>query len=541
MRLRLAVLLLLAPGLAHAESKMRVAVLSHAPGVPKAAELADDVSSSLVAQEFAVLSRKRLLDHLVAVAGGSADPLADLRSRIAQADKQYLDLDLDGAEATLKGAESALAAQLSDPEAIVVLREILERRALVMLTLGRTDPATEKLNQLYVLDPDYQPDARLLSPQFAPAFEKARAATSSATRGTLMVTTAPAGGDVYVDGRWAGAAPVTLELRAGQHVVQARHAEAAPGGAIVTVDANARSEFPFRLAAQSGEERKKARVREVMTNTLPGPRAKIGEEIRALTGASAVVVVVTRATSDGPRAHAEVFRADQPGFAAKTAELAPAGSSIAKETAKLLEAPAQIGGEIAPPRFATRKTVRNPFLAGVSFGPRIYYGTGWGRVSGLNRSAAYLGGVAAFRLEEERSSVIDLVASAGISTANGCSTATTPCTKMSVATLAVDVAPRLVVPLGNRLQWYAQVGVGATNSEVRVFSPGVPMRSDAVLAVSVHMGSGVTIIAHRRFLVSLDGKLGVADAPSSTLEDLTGVKRLNVGGTSLVLTLGTRL
>lgn len=530
----------------------KVAFLVHAPGIPDAPALAAGVASGLSSAGYLIMQRGPLLQRLGLGSGATPpDPLAPVREKLAIADQKYLDLDLAAADAALRDAEVALVPVLGDPDVIPLLRRALERRAIVLLANQRLDDATEKLRALYILDPEYKPDASLLSPQFRPAFERAANAARTAPRGTVRIETNPPGADVYVDGHWLGASPTSPELRAGQHVVQVRAAGYAAEGSLITVDPTLTLSLPFQLLPLKADAQKAALVRSIETSTLPGGRERLATELRKLTGADAVAFVIARPVVDGVEVSAEVFHGLPGAPPAKTSEVpsrdvsAARGVALAKEIAALLEAPPP-----PPPVEPVHPLiVSHPARFQVGLGVMFHTGSGWNRLKIAEH--AYRSGTLSvgggFRLIEERGVGIDLTGAldfwAITAKAYDPNVPTPPNPpEVSFTNLTASLAPRISFEQG-RLQEYFLVGVGVGFASVGTIShgnAGFTDETDTNFIGTVHTAGGVGLRIRRWGSLAAEGRLIGGDAEFPTLAKNLNVKYISFGGEELRLVWSTR-
>jgi hypothetical protein len=257
---------------------------------------------SLGADDAAALARLR-----PAVAAAGFQPVADepLRGALEDplADAPAPTVEIDQAGARLLTARAALA---RDPaaaldaarEAEALLRplaptpaviDLLAQAALVagqaQAARGDVARATASFRLARALAPGLT--AAGLDARSAPLFGAAVAATASAT---LVVTTEPVGARVWVDGQDRGAAPVTLVLPVGDHLVCAVRAGYAGRGDRVTLEDGVRRELPLLLPRLAVGERAlvlRRAARAAAEPELPGLAAEIADT----AGAETVILV----------------------------------------------------------------------------------------------------------------------------------------------------------------------------------------------------------------------------------------------------------
>jgi hypothetical protein len=526
-----------------ATPKPRLAVVAHGPGLDKIDPLADGIAGELMKKGYPVLSRSALIKFLAP--GGVPDPLAAERARLSQADKMYLDLDLEGADKALKTIEESMSPLLGDPQSLPLLRTALERRALVMLTQGRTDAAADKLDELYRLDPEYKPDPRLLAPQYAPAFEKARKAVADAHRGTLLVESTPPGAEVWLDGRSLGAAPAKADVRSGQHVLQVRSAGCGYWGAWVGIDPDTQTRVPVSLETLGPEEAKKSLVRAIATDALPGGHARLAADVKSATGADVVALVIARPTADGPMLSAEVFTAPDapPSHSAEGVldDLGAKGEPLAKEIARLIEEPHPVGpsdAAVAPFQLQVKKTIAHPLDVQLNVGQLRYYGTGWRTLEDkqhdVHMRPGFVSVAGSWRVDEQRTTGVDLVATAGYY-GTTTSAGSTGGTTLSLKNTFMEFGPRLELH-GVHPYFFSESGVGGVYSTIRFDQPGTGV-GDSVFAVSAHECLGFGWRLGDRWRAEGTWRVGIATVP---FPSETKLNHVNVGGQAWMLGLGRR-
>lgn len=524
-------------GPAESEHAREVALLAHAPAVPGAVALTKTVGDVLAAAGHEVRTGSGLL---AAIGAPTDDPFTEVRSHLHQASKLYLAFELAAADAELRTAEEALASLLHDPDAVSWTRRILELRAIVLMAQDRTDASTEKLSQLFLLDPDYQADARFLSPQFAPAFEAAAETAALAPRGAVTVRTEPPGADVYADGRFAGVSPVTLDLRTGQHVLQAFLAGYRWVGAAVRVDGTPGELTMTLTPLASSRERLLVASRSVATGILPAQRTRFLREVRELAGSDAIAVVLARPTADGTLLSGEVHWDDPRIPPTRTPEfrLTSVASANARVLATGLErildgpkpAPVVWRGRYIPPE------VPDPFTLQLGMGRVDNYGTGWRKTdipNNLISSTLNLTGL--FRQQEQPHVALDWAFTIGAINGSNCyGGPEDACRSVTSGQVFLDIGPRLELR-ARRVFGYGGLGLGVGNHEMRIHdtrvNPEAPVFADSVVVARGFLVAGVGFQATRKFRVLWEEKVATAQGtfPTTILDDYD-TKHLNVGG-----------
>lgn len=157
--------------------------------------------------------------------------LADFAQEIPQDEiSQAAQAIKDGQEA-LTAIEPAKAAKLFE-QAVLAYSKVLPyikkqelADAMMMLAwaqfeLGEASRSHATLLRLLTWRPDYQLNTTTFPPSLGPSVERARREVSRAARGAIEITSAPAGAQVYVDGRYVGVTPTSTEgLPVGEHWV----------------------------------------------------------------------------------------------------------------------------------------------------------------------------------------------------------------------------------------------------------------------------------------------------------------------------------
>lgn len=289
---------------AAAESGTPVLLVAHSPdGLPITAVL-ESVAVELREAGIRPLAPAEAASRL----SGSGQSLDDVRRAIAEAERAYLDLDLDRAGSILRDAVARLDA-VPGPRATELLVLALSREALVLLTRAKTEEATATLDRVYLLDLGHRPDPTYVSPRFAPAFEAAATRARSAAARPTRITTAPDGAEIYVDGRSIGPAPASIPLADGIHRFEAR---LTGHGTLVEARATAEPspDVSLRLGALLDDAARDSAAREALeSSVLPARREKFVTELAGRLGAGAAVVVTARR---GMPLAVDLYRANQP-------------------------------------------------------------------------------------------------------------------------------------------------------------------------------------------------------------------------------------
>lgn len=191
----------------------------------------------------AELARARLFDVAgpeARIHGRDADAhrkVQRARALFVEAIRAYDNLELGDAITKLGRVVADLDAgwvALDDPEVLV---DALLRLGAALVLDGRARDAEGLFARVHALAPERLPDPEIYPEQVTSRFRQVVERVGRAGLGTLEVRTTPAGALVYVDGRFRGRAPVTVEdLAPGTHLVRVR----APGFLDEAASANVR-------------------------------------------------------------------------------------------------------------------------------------------------------------------------------------------------------------------------------------------------------------------------------------------------------------
>jgi len=215
--------LVLAPRAAAAQSPA-VGLVVYAPEGAPATRDQVDAALARAAQADGWTADSRPFAHAAASLAAGAVPKERL-DRFARAEelagegwRAYLAARPTTALSRLGEARAEAAALLDLDGGRELYADLSVRMGAVKLALGR-DPADD-----FRLAAALDPDREVTDAEFKPAVVERYAAARGERRGSadLRVTSEPAGAAIELDGRLAGAAPVTVQADLGLHVVVAR-------------------------------------------------------------------------------------------------------------------------------------------------------------------------------------------------------------------------------------------------------------------------------------------------------------------------------
>lgn len=181
-----------------------------------------------VSMERAIAGDARLdvidQDEALATSAGlvPTDAVAEARALVASGEAL---LRRNQAKAALLKLEGA-ATQLADVLAWAQKQELARAqflRGAAQAVLGDNKAATDEFVALLAWRPDFAADPTIAPAVVIPLWEKAQARARQLPGGSVDVTSAPSGGMAYVDGRFVGFTPTTIEaLPIGVHYLTVR-------------------------------------------------------------------------------------------------------------------------------------------------------------------------------------------------------------------------------------------------------------------------------------------------------------------------------
>ncbi len=207
-----------------ARAKVAVVVVTGDEGALPAARQA----TIQVSMERAVARDARLevvdQDEALAASAGlvPSDAVAEARALVASGEQL---LRRNQAKVALLKLEGA-ATQLADVLAWAQKQELAQAqflRGAAHAVLGDDKAAIEEFVALLAWRPDFAADPTIAPAVVIPLWEKAQARARQLPGGSIDVTSAPSGGMAYIDGRFVGFTPTTIEaLPVGTHYLTVR-------------------------------------------------------------------------------------------------------------------------------------------------------------------------------------------------------------------------------------------------------------------------------------------------------------------------------
>lgn len=195
----------------------RVGVLAVAPPPgpgPELVEITLDLRQRLAEHHAGVLDVRALRERMAGPADGAS--LAELGRALEGARAAYVSGDHEGAIRTLRAIVVDLGKLPDGEEALALWTTAMLRLARYELNLGREEAARAVIAQVVRAAPELALDRAEHPARLASEVDRARAALAAAPRSPVRITASAEGVRVFVDGRDAGAAPLTLALPRGR-------------------------------------------------------------------------------------------------------------------------------------------------------------------------------------------------------------------------------------------------------------------------------------------------------------------------------------
>ncbi|HKE15854.1 MAG TPA: PEGA domain-containing protein [Kofleriaceae bacterium] len=281
-----------------------VGVVAHAP--PGAPTTADELRAALartagqvgVRGEGRPFSRAAAMLADGAVAAERLEGFARVEALADEGWRGYLEARFADAATHLLDARRAAGGLLDLAGAPELVADLSLRLGAVELALGRERDADRDLRLAAALDPE----RAVTDAEFKPAVvDRYRAARSGARRRwPRRIEVAPAGAEVEVDGRAAGAAPLDVELEEGAHVVVARAPGRAARGELIAVGGREPAVIRLELAADPLAE----------ASAGAAAALRIGDDAPRASGAARALIAVGEL--DGVLVAASIWRRGRP-------------------------------------------------------------------------------------------------------------------------------------------------------------------------------------------------------------------------------------
>lgn len=185
--------------------------------------LHDALTATLISQRGLSLVSAPGLEPESSIAGDERLGV-EIDEVLARVQDAWRRLDVEEATRLLQSLENARLSELGCPERIALAGRISFWLGIVYATRKDTARATERFSTVLSIDPGWPIDPKYFPPATVTLFEKVRKALGAARTGGLSLSTEPEGARVYLNGKLAGQAPVTLTAADGEHFVCVRRA-----------------------------------------------------------------------------------------------------------------------------------------------------------------------------------------------------------------------------------------------------------------------------------------------------------------------------
>ncbi len=147
---------------------------------------------------------------------------AEIDQTLSRVKDAYRRLDIEEATRLLQSLENARLSELGCPERIALAGEISFWLGVVYAAKKDTAHATDRFASVLSVDPARRIDRAYFPPQTVALFESVRRRLDAAPTGGLSLSAEPEAAQVFLDGRAAGQAPVTLTASGGDHFICVR-------------------------------------------------------------------------------------------------------------------------------------------------------------------------------------------------------------------------------------------------------------------------------------------------------------------------------
>jgi PEGA domain len=225
-----------------------VLAVADPPGPPTELVEATAQFRAVLAERFpGVLDATGLRARMVGQVPTSS--LSEIDVAFAGAVATYQAGDYEGAIRTLRTAIEELEKLPDSPEAFAQWTRVMTRLARAEQTVGQRANFQATLERLVRAAPQVKVDLTQYPPSFAAEVDKVRSRLAAQPKRSLRITAAQKGVAVYVNGRHAGTAPLTVELFPGRYRISgALQSLRVPGLTVDLSEANETVHLDFALA-----------------------------------------------------------------------------------------------------------------------------------------------------------------------------------------------------------------------------------------------------------------------------------------------------
>ncbi len=245
--------------------------------------------------------------------GSTDDPqqvLTRAQNLLTQGRDAYDSLDLDQAVEYLNGALRELERRAYVVRDIKRVSEILMLLGATHILRGEDAKGRERLAQAITLDGSIEPDPTIFNPSMRTIFKSAQASVNKARKGSIAVSSNPSYGEVFVDGKFVGIAPVTVDSTLeGRHYARVIRDGYREYGTVISVKGNAEASEVAELAPSPKLDEYEHLVNltiDARNEVMQKPNAKPNEDLLTLASQLGVLlgveqVFLTDVRLDGER------------------------------------------------------------------------------------------------------------------------------------------------------------------------------------------------------------------------------------------------
>lgn len=177
--------------------------------------------------------------------------------------------------------------------------QVLLYTAVVAMNLGDKRTAAAAFADLARLRPDFRIDSAEFPPNVVEAFDKARQAEAKQPRGRLLVSSVPAGAQVFVDEVARGQTPLTVPASPGEHVVRLSSPSYLSWTKTVAVESYGKHEVKAELAKNVPQASLKQLEEGAVAGEKPQVLLDAAQVVSTTLGAQAVVVGISALSVKG--------------------------------------------------------------------------------------------------------------------------------------------------------------------------------------------------------------------------------------------------
>lgn len=233
-------------------------------------------------------------------AGAEKEPdVAEAAALIEQAKKFLGNVQFKQAYKLVAQARSLLDPLRPKLRDYTLLTNAMLYQAVIAMNLGDKRGSAQAFADLASLRPDFRIDSAEFPPAVVDAFDKARQADAKQPRGRLLITSVPAGAEVYVDEVKRGQTPLTVPGSPGEHVVRLSSPTYLSWTQTVTVKSYGKHDVKAELAKNVPQETLKQLETAAVSGGAPDTLVKSAQVVAEALGADGVVVGIVALSVKG--------------------------------------------------------------------------------------------------------------------------------------------------------------------------------------------------------------------------------------------------